>query len=101
MVYQVATLQVEPIKIIKIMKNLVYARFEAMTVDEISELMRIASEKMAIKIASVAPTLFRVSAYGIFDGDAEDWGFESADCGLFQGEEEFEATKKLYETTIA
>ena len=82
------------------MKNLVYARFEEMTVDEISELMRIASEKMAINVVSVA-TLFRVSAYGIFDGDAEDWGFESADCGMFQGEEVFEATKKLYETTIA
>ena len=94
-------MQVEPIKIIKIMKNLVYARFEEMTVNEVSELMRIASGKMAIKVTSVAPTLFRVSAYGIFDGDAEDWGFESADCGLFQGEEEFEATKKLYETTIA
>ena len=83
------------------MKNLVYARFERMTVDEVSELMRKASGKMAIKVASVAPTLFRVSAYGIFDGDAEDWGFESADCGMFQGEKEFEATKKLYETTIA
>ena len=56
---------------------------------------------MAINVVSVAPTLFRVSAYGIFDGDAEDWGFESADCGMFQGEEVFEATKKLYETTIA
>jgi hypothetical protein len=53
-----------------------------MTVDEISELMRIASEKMAIKVSSATPTLFRVSAYGIFDGDAEDWGFESADCGI-------------------
>ena len=51
------------------MKNLVYARFEEMTVNEVSELMRIASGKMAIKVASVAPTLFRVSAYGIFDGD--------------------------------
>ena len=38
------------------MKNLVYARFERMTVNEVSELMRIASGKMAIKIASVAPT---------------------------------------------
>lgn len=83
------------------MKNLVYARFERMTVNEVSELMKIASSKMAIKVASVAPTLFRVSAYGIFDGDAEDWGFESADCGLFHGESEFETTKKLYETTIA
>lgn len=83
------------------MKNLVYARFEGMTVNEVSELMRIASGKMAINVVSVAPTLFRVSAYGIFDGDAEDWGFESADCGMFQGEEVFEATKKLYETTIA
>lgn len=83
------------------MKNLVYARFERMTFDEVSELMRKASDKMAVKITSVAPTLFRVSAYGIFEGDAEDWGFESADCGMFQGEEEFEATKKLYETTIA
>lgn len=89
------------LKFIKIMKNLVYAHFEGMTVNEVSELMRIASEKMAIKVASATPTLFRVSAYGIFDGDAEDWGFESADCGLFQGEEEFEATKKLYETKIA
>ena len=53
-------MQVEPIKIIKIMKNLVYARFEEMTVNEVSELMRIASGKMAIKVASVAPTLFRV-----------------------------------------
>ena len=76
------------------MKNLVYARFEEMTVNEVSELMRIASGKMAIKIASVAPTLFRVSAYGIFDGDAEDWGFERAECGLFHGEEENEATNK-------
>ena len=101
MVYQVAILQVEPIKIIKIMKNLVYARFDEMIVNEVSELMRIASGKMAINVVSVAPTLFRVSAYGIFDGDAEDWGFESADCGMFQGEEVFEATKKLYETTIA
>ena len=83
------------------MKNLVYARFERMTFDEVSELMRKASGKMAVKITSVAPTLFRVSAYGIFEGDAEDWGFESTDCGMFQGEEEFEATKKLYETTIA
>lgn len=83
------------------MDNLVYARFERMTVNEVSELMRIASDKMAINVVSVAPALFRVSAYGIFDGDAEDWGFESVDCGLFQGEEEFEATKKLYETTIA
>lgn len=62
------------------MKNLVYARFEAMTVDEISELMRIASEKMAIKVSSATPTLFRVSAYGIFDGDAEDWGLR--ECRL-------------------
>lgn len=83
------------------MDNLVYARFERMTVNEVSELMRVASDKMAINVVSVAPALFRVSAYGIFDGDAEDWGFESADCGLFQGEKEFEATKKLYETTIA
>lgn len=83
------------------MDNLVYARFERMTVNEVSELIRIASEKMAINVVSVAPALFRVSAYGIFYGDAEDWGFESADCGLFQGEDEFEATKKLYETTIA
>lgn len=83
------------------MDNLVYARFERMTVSEVSELMRIASDKMAINVVSVAPALFRVSAYGIFDGDAEDWGFESANCGMFQGEEEFEATKKLYEATIA
>ena len=83
------------------MKNLVYGRFEGLTVDEVSELMIIASGKMAIRVASVTPTLFRVSAYGIFDEDAEDWGFESADCEIFQGEEEFEATKKLYESTIA
>jgi hypothetical protein len=62
------------------MKNLVYARFDEMTVNEVSELMRIASGKMAINVVSVAPTLFRVSAYGIFDGDAEDWGLR--ECRL-------------------
>lgn len=69
------------------MKNLVYARFERMTVNEVSELMRIASGKMAINVVSVAPTLFRVSAYGIFDGDAENAARRLYDLGCLENGE--------------
>ena len=53
------------------MKNSVYARFERMT----------------INVVSVAPTLFRVSAYGIFDGDAENAARRLYDLGCLENGE--------------
>lgn len=82
--------------------NLFYGYFEIMGINEVLDTMKAMQGTMAIEItSSMSGGLYTVSAYGTFDGDAEDWGLEDADCDMFQGEARFESTKKLYETMKA
>ena len=83
------------------MKKLYYWRFECMSLSEVAELMEAFQGTMAIQVLSYTSNCYSLSAYGAFDGDAEDWGLEDASCGMFQGEPIFESTKKLYETLKA
>lgn len=85
------------------MKKLVYGYYECLNLGEILSLINEekVNETMAYVITNGCGGTFKFYGYGTFNGDSEAWGFEDATCGMFQGEEEFEATKKLYETTIA
>ena len=78
--------------------NLFYGYFECITLDEVTEIVKSTNGKMAVVLTSTGNNIFTLSLYGTFDGDAEDWGFDDAECDMFQGNARFEQTKKLYET---
>lgn len=85
------------------MNNLVYNAFEGLNFSEITELFTKLhiEESMAYLITNCEGGTFKLAAYGVFPGDAEDWGFEDADCGMFQENETFKSLKKKYETMKA
>lgn len=81
------------------MKNYLYWRYETLTLKQVVEIMNEMHATMAIRVTTgVSSSLYSVSVYGTYEGDAEDWGLEDATLGMFQGEPNFEETKKLYET---
>lgn len=85
------------------MKKLVYWEFECLSFNDITELFtKLHIEaSMAYIITNCEGGTFRLAAYGVFPGDAEDWGFEDADCGMFQKDPTFLSLKKKYETMKA
>lgn len=81
--------------------NLVYGYFECMMLNDVTNTMKALQDTMAIEVSTSMNGVYTLSAYGTFNGDAEDMGLEDANCGMFQGEARFESTKKLYETMKA
>ena len=81
------------------MKKLVYGYFEDLNFSEISDLINKhkVNETMAYVITNGCDGTFKFYGYGTFNGNAEDWGFEDASCGMFQGEKHFEEVKQKYE----
>lgn len=78
--------------------KLFYGYYECITLDEVSEIVTSTNGKMAVVLTSTGNNVFTLSLYGTFDGDADSYGFDDADCEMFQGQDRFEQTKKLYET---
>lgn len=78
--------------------KLFYGYYECITLNEVTEIVTSTNGKMAVVLTSTGNNVFTLSLYGTFDGDAGDYGFDDADCEMFQGEDRFEQTKKLYET---
>ncbi len=78
--------------------NLFYGYFECMSLVEVTDTMKEFQSTMAIEVTTSMKGFYTLSAYGTYDGDAEDWGLEDASCSMFQDEACFESTKKLYET---
>ena len=97
------TIQSLPYKLnqlkLKIMKKLVYGYFECLNLSEIASLIDECkvNETMAYVITNGCGSTFKFYGYGTFNGDAEDWGFEDATCGMFQGEKCYEEVKHKYE----
>lgn len=77
--------------------KLFYGYYECITLNEVTEIVTSTNGKMAVVLTSTGNNVFTLSLYGTFDGDADDYGFDDADCEMFQGEDRFEQTKKLYE----
>ena len=82
------------------MKKLVYGYLERLNLGEINILVNECkvNETMAFVITNGCDNSFTFYGYGTFREDEEDWGFEDASCGMFQGEECFEEVKLKYET---
>lgn len=82
------------------MKKLVYWEFESLNFIEITELFgKLHIEKlMTFSVTNGPDNTFRLAAYGEFPGNAEDWGFEDASCGMFQKDITFLTLKGKYET---
>lgn len=78
--------------------NLFYGYFECMSINDVTDTMKALQPTMALQVTTSANGLYTISAYGTFDGDAEDWLLEPVDFEMFQGDARFESTKKLYET---
>lgn len=79
------------------MKKLVFGYFECLSLDEAFELMRIMHDTMAYEITNGDGETVKFAAYGYFEGNAYDWGFEDATCSLFKGETTYERLKSKFE----
>lgn len=85
------------------MVNAVYWEFESLNFSEVTELfgkLHI-GKSMAFFVTNGSDNTFRLAAYGIFPGNAEDWGFEDASCGMFKRDITYLTLKEKYETMKA